>query len=70
MKTLADGSQVSSGSFYFLLDFNDKDNWNIISGLWGEKKLSELNIQQYIYLFKKACAVEIKSLSDVHQKKN
>ena len=64
MKTLADGTQVSSRSFYFLLDFNDRDEWQTIHGLWGIKKLSELNKNQYLYLFKKAVEREIDVLQN------
>jgi hypothetical protein len=62
MKTLADGTQVTSRSYYFLLDFNDRDSWETMHGLWGIMKLNELNKQQYIYLFKKAVEKEIKKL--------
>lgn len=64
MKTLADGTQVTSRSFYFLLDFNDRDEWKTIHGLWGIMKLSELNKQQYIYLFKKAIERELDILQE------
>jgi hypothetical protein len=62
MKKLADGTTVTSRSYYFLLDFNDRDNWEIISSLWGVMKLNELNKHQYLYLFKKAVEQEINIL--------
>jgi len=62
MKELADGTKVSSRSYYFLLDFNDRDGWKTMHGLWNIMKLHELNKQQYIYLFKKAVEAELKGL--------
>lgn len=62
MKTLADGTQVSSRSYYFLLDFNDRDGWKTLHGLYNVMKLHELNKQQYIELFKIAVEKEIKYL--------
>jgi len=64
MKTLADGTQVSSRSYYFLLDFNDRNDWEVISSLWGVMKLHELTKKQYIYLFKHAVTAELKALGD------
>lgn len=62
MKKLADGTEVTSRSYYFLLDFNDRDNWKIMGDLWGIMKLHELNKHQYLYLFKKAIEQEVKIL--------
>lgn len=62
MKELADGTQVSSRSYYFLLDFNDRNNWEIMSSLWGVMKLHELTKSQYVYLFKTAMENELKQL--------
>jgi hypothetical protein len=59
MKTLADGTEVTSRSYYFLLDFNDSDGWKTIRDLWGVVKLHELDKHQYTYLFKKAIEREI-----------
>jgi len=59
MKTLIDGTQVTSRSYYFLLDFNDKTDRKIMLDLWGIEKLNALNKQQYIYLFKKAMKAEL-----------
>ena len=67
MKILADGSQVTSRSFYFLLDFNDRNYKKIMSGLWGIMRLQELNKKQYLYLFKTAIDMEYKLLGDGQQ---
>jgi hypothetical protein len=64
MKTLADGTQVTSRSYYFLLDFNDVDQWKTMHDLCNKKvKLHDLNKEEYISLFKKAVEVEIKFIN-------
>ncbi len=51
MKQLADGTEVSSRSYYYLLEYNDRDEWKTIDSLYGICKLSELNKEQYWNLF-------------------
>ncbi len=67
MKTLADGTQVSARGFYFLLDWNDGNNKQVMSNLYDVMRLHELTKHQYIYLMKHAMADELKSLGDVQQ---
>ena len=62
MKTLADGTQVSSRGFYFLLDWNDRNDKKIISDLYGVMRLHELKKHQYLYLMEKAMTDELNSL--------
>lgn len=62
MKKLADGTNVSSRSYYFLLDFNDKNDWKNIMNLYGVTKLHLLTKHQYLYLFKQAVDIELKLL--------
>jgi hypothetical protein len=64
MKKLADGTEVTSRSYYFLLDFNDHDNWKTMNDLWGVMKLHELTHLQYTYLLKKAVEREINLLEN------
>jgi len=64
MKILADGTQVSASSFYFLLDFNDRTNKKAMIDLWGISKLTDLTKNQYIYLFKYAMEIELKNLEN------
>ena len=47
MKQLSDGTTVSARTFYYLLDFNDRDNWKFISETFGKYKLSDLTLEQY-----------------------
>lgn len=63
MKTLGDGTQVSSRSFYYLLEFNDRNNKKIMIDLWGIENLKDLTIMQFTYLFDKAIQMEIKDLN-------
>lgn len=62
MKTLKDGTEVSSRSYYFLLDFNDRDGWKTLLQEFGVMKLHELNIEQYTRLFEIATQREIENL--------
>lgn len=64
MKELADGTQVTSRSFYFLLDWNDRNSWQVMHGLYGQIKLSKLSKHQYVYLFEKAMASELQVLKN------
>lgn len=45
---------VPSRCWYYLLDFNDKDNWETISREFNTKKLSELTLPQFYSLFEMA----------------
>ena len=62
MKTLADGALVSARGFYFLLDWNDRNDKKVMSNLYGEVKLKDLTLHQYTYLMKHAMADEINFL--------
>jgi hypothetical protein len=64
MKELADGSQVTSRGFYFLLDWNDQNNWQIIFNLYGIMRLHELNKHQYTYLMEHAMTDELNLLKN------
>lgn len=51
MKTLKDGTQVSGRSYYYLLDFNNREECETIIKLSSQNKLDELNLTQYVELF-------------------
>ena len=78
MKTLADRNTVSSRTYYYLLDFNDRDDWKTISRLFNKMKLHELDINEYIILFDYAtnqdkaelCRVEKNDLKELEKKLN
>ena len=58
MKELEDGFKVSSSSYYFLLDWNDRDNKKFIVDKWGKHRLLELNKIEYLILWLKATTDE------------
>jgi len=51
MKTLIDGSEVVSRTYYYLLDWNEQDEWKRIYNNYGVKKLNSLTKEQYKELF-------------------
>lgn len=59
---IANNIEVSSRSYYYLLDFNDRDDWKELSK-FNVQKLSELNLEQYLELFKIATQKEIENLT-------
>ena len=58
MKTLADGTEVVARSYYFLLDWNEQDEWETLIRLFNVKRLCDLNIEQYTQLFNHATQQE------------
>ena len=59
MKTIADGFLVSERSYYYLLDWNESDNWEYIMREFGTTKLKDLNRVAYKRLFNKATIAEL-----------
>jgi len=59
MKELADGTKINSGSYYFLLDYNDRNNFEYLLKTFNNKKLCELNLDEYIDLYKHASDEEV-----------
>jgi hypothetical protein len=62
MKELSDGTQVTSRSYYFLLDFNDRDGWKTLVDNFNVRRLHDLNKEQYIKLFEIATKAELEIL--------
>lgn len=58
MKKLANGTEVTSRSYYFLLDWNEQDEWVTLVRLFSVKRLCDLNIDQYTQLFNHATQEE------------
>lgn len=54
MKKLINGNEVSSRTYYYLLEFNDKDNWKFMVTNFNKMKLHELNLDEYRQLFEYA----------------
>lgn len=64
MKELVDGTQVTSRGYYFLLDWNDKNNKKIMTDLYDVNRQYDLTKHQYVYLMKRAMSDELKGLGD------
>ena len=62
MKELADGTQVTSRSYYYLLDYNDKSGFEFMNNVLNKQKLCELNIKEYTRLFEYAVNDEITAM--------
>ncbi len=54
MKKLSDGNEVSSRSYYYLLDFNEVNNHNLIHSMFDKVRLVDLTLEQYKQLFQTA----------------
>lgn len=65
MKTLSDGTEVASRTYYYLLDFNELDNWSFIRSEFGKHRLNELTIGEYCLLWQYAIS---KDLSFIQEK--
>ena len=63
MKTLADNTTVSSRTYYYLLDFNDNDNWTYMQKHFNKTKLKDLTVKEYIQLFEHATTADKRSLN-------
>jgi len=62
MKTLADGTTVAARTWYYLLDWNDRDNFRFMHEMFDKKRLMDLTIDEYIVLWKEATANDLKYL--------
>jgi hypothetical protein len=62
MKTLADGTEVSARTFYYLLDWNDRDSWKFIQENFGKRRLMDLTIDEYIKLWIEATKYDLENL--------
>jgi hypothetical protein len=58
MKKLSDGTEVSARTYYYLLDFNERYNWEFMYNTFNKKKLCELTIVEYRQLFEHATEVD------------
>jgi len=58
MKTLADNKTVTSRSYYFLLDWNEHNDWEYIREHFDKQKLSSLTIYEYRELWLYASSSE------------
>lgn len=62
MKELIDYSEVPARGYYYLLDWNERDERKTITRLFNTNKLCELELSQYITLFEFATKRDIEEL--------
>ena len=62
MKELYDGHKVSSRSYYFLLDWNDSNNFKYIRNIVGVNSLNGCTRKQYKKLFAFATKFELNKM--------
>lgn len=62
MKTLADGNEVTARSYYFLLDWNERNSWIFIAESFGKERLCNLTLPEYKKLWMAATTNELKSM--------
>lgn len=62
MKQLSDGVEVSAKSYYYLLDWNEADQWQTIAKLFNKNTLNQLTIKEYQQLFETATQQENEQL--------
>lgn len=58
MKKLIDDSEVSSRSYYYLLDWNDQDGKETMMRLFSKVRLCDLELYEFKELFKLAVKTE------------
>ncbi len=63
MKSLIDGTAVSSRIYYYLLDFNDATDFEFIKVNFNKEKLNQLNIQEFKQLFEHAMRSDLTLLN-------
>lgn len=61
MKTTIDGHEIPSRIWYYLLDWNEMDEWKSISLLYGKDKLKDLTKSQILNLLHVASATDIRN---------
>lgn len=59
MKKLADGFEVSARSYYYLLDWNEVNEWKYMVKEFGKTILADLTRVEYKRLFNKATTSEM-----------
>lgn len=59
MKVLDDGTKVPSRIYYYLLDWNDQDNWKYVTTFFDKTKLHTLTAEQFKELFKHATIIDL-----------
>lgn len=70
VKQTADGVVVSDRSYYYLLDWNEKDNGNFIAGNYGKSTIKELTFAEYKRVFIRATVGEFAAQNEALNNSN
>lgn len=62
MKALADDKEVEDRIYYYLLDWNEKDDWQYIYDNFRKRRLCDLNIKEFYFLFGYAAQSDLQQL--------
>ena len=62
MKMLSDGTIVIDRTFYYLLDWNDRDYWKFMTENFNKKRLMDLTLEEYKTLWEHATKEDTKYL--------
>lgn len=62
MKELQDNTQVPSGIYYYLLDWNEKNRWDYMQRNFEKMRLCDLNLREFKQLFLFATSEDYKNL--------
>lgn len=60
MKTIHNNIQVTSRSYYFLLDWNERNGWEYIHIQYRKGSLEDLTLEEYKQLFNYATQCDFK----------
>lgn len=63
MKELIDDSQVPARGYYYLLDWNEIDEWKTIARLFNTNRLCDLELHQYSQLFEIAMKSDLENMN-------
>lgn len=61
MKTTSDGYEIPARIWYYLLDWNEADEWSAIAMLYGKDKLKDLTKAQLLNLLYVASQQDIRN---------
>lgn len=59
MKTFSCGTQIHKSLYYFVLDFNDRDEKVTISNLFGKYRLQDLTYEEFKIVYRIACESQL-----------
>lgn len=61
MKPLSDNTEVSDATYYYLLDWNERDKKSFIRTKFNKHRLCDLTIDEYLILWLNATTADFNS---------